>query len=40
MKKTATSQAALASQNDLRGAVAGAWEASRNGKQFSMNSMR
>jgi transposase-like protein len=27
MKKTTTSQAALASQNDLRGAVAGAWEA-------------
>ena len=26
MKKTTTSQAALASQNDLRGAVAGAWE--------------
>ena len=27
MKKTTTSQAALASQNDLRCAVAGAWEA-------------
>jgi len=25
MKKTTTSQPALASQNDLRGAVAGAW---------------
>ena len=27
MKKTTTSLLALASQNDLRGAVAGAWEA-------------
>ncbi len=27
MKKTTTSEQALASQNELRGAVAGAWEA-------------